>query len=179
MPPLVQDVFFRLGHVIGCFRVSRLKLRYWSWPLAGQAMRGAGAHQTLGLISPFYHAAFSAPDLANRLPLLFVDLLTLPRVRRGVRSGCCRRRILEVHVYCHDGPKPARHHVCECDGHQHARFLGRDPPKPFILGSSLPARVRHDGYGRREGRDRHCRNRRDPWHGLQLACAVSLGCGFF
>lgn len=41
------------------------------------AIRGAEAHQTLGLPGPLNHPALSAPDLAVRLPLLFVDLLTL------------------------------------------------------------------------------------------------------
>lgn len=121
----MQGSFERLEHVVGCFHVSGLKMRRLTWPLAGMAMRGAEAHQTLGISGPLNHPAFSAPDLADPLPLQFVELLTPPRVRLGLRSGCYRGRILEVLVCGHHGPEATRHLVGECDGHQHAQLLGQ------------------------------------------------------
>ena len=44
MPPFAQDVFERLGRVIGCGHVSGLR-RGLSRPLAGMEMRGPGADQ--------------------------------------------------------------------------------------------------------------------------------------
>ena len=144
--PLWCKVFFvRLEHVIGCFHVTAPSCGadHGRWPCI--AMRGAEAHQTLGLPGPLNHHALSAPDLADRLPSHFGDFLTPPRVRGGLRSGCCHRRILEALVCCVTAQRP-RAILLASDGPQNARFLGQHPAKPAPHSSYLAACVVHDGH---------------------------------
>lgn len=108
------------------------------------AMRGAEVHQTPVLSGSLNHPALSAPDLADRLSLRFVDFLTPPRVRHGLRSGCDRCRILEVLVRRDQGPQAARHFVCEGYGHQHTGLLGQHSVERTAVQPSLSACLLHD-----------------------------------
>ena len=87
MPPLVQVVFERLEHVIGCGHVSGLSLRRLIQPRAGMAMRGSEADQQTELIGSSTNTAFSDPDIVDPLPLLFIELLTLPTRRDRMESA--------------------------------------------------------------------------------------------
>ena len=110
------------------------------------AMRGAEAHQARGLADPLNHPAFSAPDLADRLPLLSVDLLTPPFFRRRLLSGCGRRRIPEVPALHHHRPQAARHLVGKSNGHQHPWFPGQHPAKPAALRCAPAAGMLYNGH---------------------------------
>jgi hypothetical protein len=77
MPPFAQDVFERLGRVIGCGHVSGLEMR--SVTTAGRygdARTCCKSHlRAEGSLS---QTAFPDPDLTDHLSLPFDDLLTRP-----------------------------------------------------------------------------------------------------
>jgi hypothetical protein len=81
MPPLMQGISELFEHVIGCGHVSGLLVRRWSWPLAGMEIRGSEANHESELSGSLTQTASSDPDLADRVPLLLVDLLTPPTHR--------------------------------------------------------------------------------------------------
>ena len=142
--PVGAGVFGRLEHVIGCFHVSGLKMRRCSWPLAGMAMRGAEAHQTLELRGPLNHPALSAPDLDDRLPLQIVDLLTPPRVRYGLRSSFDRRRVIKVLFVVIMAHRPRAILLARAMAKQHAGLLGQHSAEPAAVRRSLAACMLHD-----------------------------------
>jgi len=82
MPPLMQGVFERSGHVIGCGHVS---VR----PLISGFPRAAGRYgdarirssSNMRARSPLQFTGSPDPDLVDHLPLLFADLLTFPTSR--------------------------------------------------------------------------------------------------
>ncbi len=74
-PPFAEEVFERLGRVIGCGHVSGLKTR----PVATAGRYGDARTWRRSLtraVSSVDTTAFPDPDLTDHLPLPFVDLLT-------------------------------------------------------------------------------------------------------
>lgn len=137
MPPLVQVGFERLERVIGCGHVSGLSLRQLIQPRAGMAMRGSEADQQTELIGSSTNTALSDPDLVDPLPLLFIDLLTLPTHHGGMKSAVrlCHRhhRVPVTFLFCYHGPEATGHLVGQCYGHDHARLSSPHARQPAAI----------------------------------------------
>ena len=147
----MQVVFERLERVIGCGHVSGLSLRQLIQPRAGMAMRGSEADQQTELIGSSTNTALSDPDLVDPLPLLFIDLLTLPTHQGGMESAVRlfhrRHRVPVIFLFCHHGPEATGHLVGQCYGYGHARLSSPHARQPAIVRGAKP----FDGL-----KNRHC-----------------------
>jgi hypothetical protein len=77
MPPFAQEVFERLGRVIGCGHVSGLQMQ----PVTTAGQYGDARtwrRSLMRAVSSVDLIAFPGPDLTDHLPLPFIDLLTRP-----------------------------------------------------------------------------------------------------
>lgn len=154
MPKLVQVVFERLEHVIGCGHVSDLFLRPLIQPRVGMAMRGSEADQQTELVGSSTNTAFSDPDLVDPLPLLFSDLLTLPTRRGGMESAVrlCHRRhwVPVIFLFRYHGPEATGHFVGKCNRDKHARFSRPHAGQPAIVWGAKPLHCLQNGHSARD-----------------------------